>query len=270
MVNISIIVPFFNASNTICATLNSIRKQTYEDYECLLINDESYDDSLSIVKKYITADKRFKLLSQEKKGVVSARNLGIKNSSGRYIAFLDADDIWHYDFLEESINIRKESIKPIAITHASYFRFKVVKNKIQSTLVEPPALINNKNILKKNYMPLLTVLIDRQIIKELNFENQRPEDYRLWIDLIYIKKFESISIKKELGFYRVSEKQRSKNKIYSIFRIYRLFCELPDSNIYSQNINTLNWIIYNSFQRIFLNRTENKEKLLFLKSLIIK
>ena len=65
--------------------------------ECLLINDESYDDSLSIVKKYITADKRFKLLSQEKKGVVSARNLGIKNSSGRYIAFLDADDIWHYD-----------------------------------------------------------------------------------------------------------------------------------------------------------------------------
>ena len=110
MTNISIIVPFFNASKTIKTTLDSITKQTYRKFECILIDDSSTDNSNSIVSNYVSKDKRFKLFKQTKEGVVSARNLGIQKSKGRFIAFLDADDIWDPDFLKESLSIRNKKI----------------------------------------------------------------------------------------------------------------------------------------------------------------
>ena len=270
MNKVSIIIPFFNASSTILCTLDSVRRQTCTQFECILIDDGSTDNSNKIVRKYISKDKRFKLFKQTNQGVVSARNLGIKKSTCQYIAFLDADDIWYSDFLKESLNFRKEQNKPIAITHAPYFRFKVNGNekKIKSFLIKPPLVIDYRNILKKNFMPLLTVLIDRNLIKELYFDNQRPEDYRLWIKLIYINKFESISIKKAVGFYRISENQRSKNKFDSLKRIYKVFSDLPNTNFFRKNINTLNWILNNSLQRILSKRDKNKEKLEFLFSVL--
>ncbi len=239
MTKVSIIIPFFNASKTILSTLKSVKGQTFGDFECILIDDGSTDSSYLIVKKYISTDKRFKVFKQSKKGVVSA------------------------------INIRKKNNRPIAITHASYFRFKVKRNKINSYLVEPPLVINSRNILKKNFIPLLTVLIDRNLIKELYFDNQRPEDYRLWIKLIYINKFQSISIKKALGFYRISKNQRSKNKFKSLKRIYKVFSELPNTNFFNKYLNTFNWIIHNSIQRIFSKNYKDKEKLEFLYSILL-
>ena len=270
MSKISIIVPFFNASTTIKSTLDSIAKQTYKKFECILIDDSSNDNSSLIVRSYISKDKRFKLFKQNKEGVVAARNLGINKSKGRYLAFLDADDIWDKDFLKESLDIRKKSNHPIAITHAPYFRFKVIGKKVNSFFIKPPLIINYKNILKKNYIPLLTVLIDRKVIKEFYFEKQRPEDYRLWIKLIYINKYESISLEKALGYYRISDNQRSNNKFRTLMRVYKVFGDLPNNNFFNQNINTLNWIFINSIQRIFSKKNTNQEKLKFLESLIIK
>tara|TARA_Y100001978_G_scaffold189100_1_gene191089 strand:+ start:862 stop:1680 length:819 start_codon:yes stop_codon:yes gene_type:complete len=268
MSKVSIIIPFFNASKTIISTLHSVKRQTYKKFECILIDDGSSDSSNLIVRKYISKDKRFKLFKQTNQGVVSARNLGIKKSSNRYIAFLDADDIWDSDFLKESINFREEQNRPIAITHSRYFRFEVKNEKINYFFVKPPLIINHRNILNKNYIPLLTVIIDRNVIKNLYFDNQRPEDYRLWIKLIYINKFESISINKALGFYRISKNQRSKNKFNNLKRIYRIYGELPNSNFFITNFNTLRWIFYNSLQRIFPSKNKNKEKLAFLSSIL--
>ena len=262
--NVSIIVPFFNASKTIKATLQSIFNQTYQNYECILIDDSSEDNSYSIVQKSIIYDKRFKLLKQSKAGVVAARNFGIKNCHGRYITFLDSDDIWHPDFLMESLMIMEKRKDNIAMTHSSYFRFKLHKNKIISYLIHTPKIITYKNILKKNFMPLLTVLIDREKIKELYFEDKRPEDYRLWINLIYIKRYKSISIRKPLAYYRISDKQRSKNKIFSLLRIYKLYKDLPNTNFLKLNINIFNWIIYNSFQRIIIKKRLDKDELNYL------
>ena len=108
MIIVSVIVPFYNSSRTIKATLNSIINQSFKDFECIIINDDSNDNSLEIVENFIAYDERFKVLNQKKKGVVSARNLGIKKSQGRFITFLDADDLWHKDFLKESIFFRNK------------------------------------------------------------------------------------------------------------------------------------------------------------------
>lgn len=268
MALISIIVPFFNSSETIEISLRSIKNQYFKNFECLLIDDGSLDNSLLLVKKIINNDKRFKLLQNPKRGVVSARNYGIKKATGRYLTFLDSDDIWHPSFLNESFLIRKNLNRDIPITHSPYYRFKLSRGILKSQLIKPPQKIDHKNILKKNFLPLLTVFIDRKIIKEVYFENTRPEDYKLWINLIYIMKNHSISIEKALAYYRVSDCQRSKNKFMSLRRIHKLYGELPNSNFFNQNINTINWFIYNSHQRMFKIKKDDKNNLDYLKSYI--
>ena len=119
MALVSIIVPCFNASNTILQTLNSIQKQELDDFECLIINDFSTDNSEKIITKFIQLDSRFKLINLESnKGVSFARNKGLEKSSGRYVAFLDSDDLWHRNFLKSSMDIREG--RDIPITHCPY------------------------------------------------------------------------------------------------------------------------------------------------------
>jgi len=100
---ISIIIPLYNKEGNIVSTLNSILQQTYWDYEVLIVNDGSTDNSLPVVRNFLTQknDGRFRIISQVNRGVSSARNRGVKESVGEYIAFLDADDVWEPTYLEE-------------------------------------------------------------------------------------------------------------------------------------------------------------------------
>ena len=252
MPSTSIIVPFFNSSNTIKDTLISISNQTYKNFECILIDDASTDSSFSIASDFISTDNRFRLYKKEKNtGVVDSRNLGINYSSCRYLTFLDSDDLWHPEFLEESHKIRNNSTEYIPITHTSYYRFTLTYEKIITYLVQPPSIVDNRNILEKNHMPLLTVLLDRKYIKKILFKNTRPEDYKLWIELLYIRNLKSICINKPLAYYRVSKTQRSSKKYKSIIRIYKLFGCIKSHNRLSQVMHTLSWIFHNTIQRLF-------------------
>lgn len=89
-VNISIIIPFYNAEKYIDRCVKSLQKQTYENFEAIFIDDGSTDNSLGLVKKY--KDCRFRVFHQENKGVSAARNLGLSKVTGKYIAFMDVDD----------------------------------------------------------------------------------------------------------------------------------------------------------------------------------
>jgi glycosyltransferase involved in cell wall biosynthesis len=94
MPKISIIIPVYNAENYLEECLLSISQQTFGDFEILAINDGSTDRSLEILKKYQAKEPRLQVISQENKGVSAARNLGLDNAKGEYIAFVDADDFY--------------------------------------------------------------------------------------------------------------------------------------------------------------------------------
>jgi len=95
----SVIIPLYNKENYIKSTLKSALNQSFNDFEILIINDGSTDDSLNLVKEF--SDSRIKIINQKNLGVSTARNKGIKNSKSKYIVFLDADDIWLPNHLEE-------------------------------------------------------------------------------------------------------------------------------------------------------------------------
>lgn len=103
---VSIIVPVYNAEKYISQTIESVLGQTYQNWELILVNDGSTDNSEYIIQNY--KDSRFKYLKKENGGVSTARNLGIKQASGIYIAFLDADDVWLPDNLQKKISLALE------------------------------------------------------------------------------------------------------------------------------------------------------------------
>ena len=105
MPTFSIIIPTYNRVTVIAHSLNSILAQTFQDWECLVVDDSSTDNTREIVQKYCNSDSRFRyILNKEKKGANGARNTGIKQAKGRYVSFLDSDDSWHSDMLEQQLS----------------------------------------------------------------------------------------------------------------------------------------------------------------------
>ncbi|MDY6902826.1 MAG: glycosyltransferase family A protein [Cyanobacteriota bacterium] len=112
VVNVTIVLPAYNASEYLAETLNSVLNQTYKDFELLVIDDGSTDNTRDIVRDFCQQDSRIRLISQENQGVSVARNSGIKMARGKYIAFLDSDDLWlpnklarHVEHLQANPNL---------------------------------------------------------------------------------------------------------------------------------------------------------------------
>lgn len=107
---ISIVIPLYNKEQSIAKTLDSVLSQSYTDYECLVVNDGSTDRSQEIVEQWICTkqDNHFRLINKENGGVCSARNRGIQEAKGEYIALLDGDDLWDKDFLKEIVHMQHD------------------------------------------------------------------------------------------------------------------------------------------------------------------
>ena len=105
---VSIVMPCYNGEDFIKETIDSVLKQTYTNWELLVIDDGSKDDSPSIVNKYASDDSRIKLIKQQNAGSAVARNNGIRHSKGQFLALLDSDDIWLPGFLESQIRFIRQ------------------------------------------------------------------------------------------------------------------------------------------------------------------
>jgi glycosyltransferase involved in cell wall biosynthesis len=100
---VSVIIPAFNAATNIRQTLDSVRAQTYRNFEVIVVDDGSSDGTTAIIEEFIRNDSRFQLIRQENRGVGDARNAGIRKARGKYIAPLDADDLWYPEKLEKQV-----------------------------------------------------------------------------------------------------------------------------------------------------------------------
>ncbi|MCR5217748.1 glycosyltransferase family 2 protein [Treponema sp.] len=120
---VSIIMPCYNGSRFLEETINSVLSQSYDQWELLVVDDGSTDLSLDIVKKFMKKDDRITYITQENSGCASSRNMAIKVSSGRYIAFLDSDDVWHKDYLSIMLNkIQQDKCLSHVVFYSGYRR----------------------------------------------------------------------------------------------------------------------------------------------------
>ncbi len=206
---VSVITPLYNSEIYIQACINSVISQTYTNWEMIIIDDGSTDNSVEIVERVI--DKRIRLIKlPENMGASYARNIAIKLAKGIYIAFLDADDLWNSEKLKLQIKFMEE--KNISFSYTSYgFANEngVILPKIQMVL----PTVNYEKMLKNNYIGCLTAIYNCSELGKIYMPDFRKrQDWGLWLQLLK-KTNIAKSINQPLAYYRVGHDSLSKNKI---------------------------------------------------------
>ena len=211
MSKVSIITPVYNSANFISITIQSVINQTYTNWEMLLVNDCSTDNSLEIIQAFADKDERIVVINNDQNlGQVKSRNRAIDQASGRYIAMLDSDDVWHPEKLEKQIQFFKE--QNCVIQHSYYEHIDESGQPLQKR-VEAPHKINYFKLLESNFMGCLTVIYDTQEVgKAFMPEVGKRDDWACWLSILK-KGHEAYCIPEVLAYYRIRSKSLSSNKL---------------------------------------------------------
>ena len=247
---VSIIVPVYNAEKFLDDTINTVLDQTYTNWELILVNDCSKDNSLDIIKKYMKKDKRIKLHNNEvnSKAAVS-RNNGIDDSKGRYLCFLDADDKWEKVKLEKQIKFMKEQDCAFSFTSYEFADDKCIPNGKQ---VHVPKKINYKQALKNTTIWTSTVMFDmNKFTKEDIYMPNVPrgQDTATWWKVL--KKIDyAYGLDEVLSYYRRSEGTLSSNKFIALKRTWNLYRNVEHLGLISSSYHFIFYCLNAVLRRI--------------------
>lgn len=225
---ISIITPTYNSENFIEKTIQSVSSQTYKNYEHLIIDDCSSDQTIDIVQKYKKSDSRIKLIKMANNGgAAKARNVGIKSAKSKYIAFIDSDDIWEPDKLKKQLEFMEKTQATF-----SYTAYQIIKEDgkpIEKYIdTEAKHIVNYKDmLLKKSTLGCSTVMLDKERIGD---EIEMPlirtgQDYALWLKLLK-NGHNAYCLNEALTRYRIVSNSISRNKIKKARRQWQIYREI--------------------------------------------
>ncbi|MGX4598600.1 glycosyltransferase family 2 protein [Faecalimicrobium sp. JNUCC 81] len=225
---VSIITPMYNSEKFIEKTIESVLNQTYENWEMLIVDDCSTDNSSDIAKSYAQNDSRIKYIkTKNNQGVSHARNIALKNAEGQFLAFLDSDDIWDKDKLKKQISFMDKN--NYVITFTAYELIDENNDRLDK-VINVPKSVDYNTLLKGNVLGCLTVIIDKS---KLNFEVKmsgvRHEDYVLWLAILKSGHV-AYGLNEVLALYRKSSTSLSGNKVKSAmwtWNIYRNVEKIP-------------------------------------------
>ena len=210
MCTVSIVMPAYNASRYISEAINSVINQTFQDWEIIVVDDCSTDDTSAVVSQISTVDKRVRLVQlQENVGAGNARNIAISAAKGRFIAFLDCDDLWLPSKLEIQLKFMIENKHPFVYAAYSKIDFN---GGVLGTMGVPERL-NYTDLLKACYIGCLTVIYDTEYFGKVYMPVIRKrQDYALWLKLLKEIEF-AFGQNVVLAKYRVHVGSISSNKL---------------------------------------------------------
>jgi len=227
----SIITPVYNAETFLPETLDSVRAQTLQDWEQILVDDGSTDRSVALIEAAASRDARFRLLrTSRNQGPSAARNLAIESARGQYIAFLDADDLWLPEKLARSVQWMAEYGFDFI-----YHDYRHISNDGAHVgpLITAPEKLDMRTLHTRRGHGCLSVVIDRSLNPGFRFPSEgqyiHHEDFCAWLSLIRQGHI-GHRLPADLGRYRLSNSSRSANKLVGAidtWKIYRRISELP-------------------------------------------
>jgi glycosyltransferase involved in cell wall biosynthesis len=221
---VSIIVPTYNSEKFIIDTIQSVQNQSYKNWEVILVDDCSSDNTVAMIIEMVEKDNRIQVFRLNKNlGTGVARNKGISNANGRYIAFLDADDLWKSDKLQKQIDFLTEHNVPFTF---SFYDCINEEGKALKKRVEAPLTLSYKQLFFCNYIGNLTGIYDVDYFGKITISSIRKrQDWMLWLTIL--KKIKVAKpVPESLAFYRVRENSISTSKFDLIkynFEVYRRF-----------------------------------------------
>lgn len=234
---VSVIMPSFNSELFIEESIRSIQNQTYSNWELVITDDCSTDNTVKLIEHLQEKDQRIRLyILSKNKGAGYSRNNSIKMSKGRYIAFCDSDDLWLRDKLEKQIKFMKEY--NLSFSYSSYNVINEVGEMIDQRICSEK--LNYSKILLQNEIGCLTAIYDRKQIGLKFMKNIRKrQDYLLWLEIL--REIRSTrGIKSPLANYRIRQDSISRNKIGLIKYNYQVYRYLN----YNQFTSTILLILF--------------------------
>lgn len=246
---VSIIIPVYNAEKYIGKTIESAINQTYKNIEILLVDDCSSDNSRQIIGNYAQKYKNIICFLQEKNyGAAVSRNLAVSLAKGRYIAFLDSDDLWYPKKIEKQLELMEQKNAAISFTAIEMINEndKVIKEKIN--ILEK---VDYKFLLKNTMLATSTVVVDRNITGEFRMPLIRSgQDYATWLQLLREGRI-AYGINEVLAKYRKSNNSLSANKIKSIIQVWKIQTRNEKINPLSATYNSFYFAV-NAFKKHYL------------------
>lgn len=227
---VSVVIPAYNAEHTISETIDSVLAQTYQKFELIIVDDASTDHTLQIAVEYGKKYPEIRVLKNMGNfGVAVARNHGIEEARGKYIALLDSDDVWESDKLERQITLADR--EHAEIIYCSYDFIDEKGASIKRPFIVP-MYTDFESMLTKSVISCSTALIDAQLLKMNPFDpNIYHEDYALWMKLLSIP-VKAVGDQKVLMHYRQVSGSRNEKKLRSAaerWKIYRQYLHLSKS-----------------------------------------
>ncbi|RAJ17915.1 glycosyltransferase family 2 protein [Olleya aquimaris] len=209
---VSIITPLYNSEAFIEDTINSVLHQTYTNWELILIDDCSTDNTIAIAEKLVSKYTNIKLLkNQINSGAAVSRNKGIHEANGHFIAFLDADDVWKPNKLDVQVNFMQTN--NCDVSFSSYEQINEAGQPLNKLVKALPSLSYNK-YLKTNYIGNLTGMYNTSSLGKITSPNLRKrQDWLLWLAAIKTSGKPALGIQESLAFYRVRANSISSNKL---------------------------------------------------------
>lgn len=224
---VSIITPVYNSERFLDEAIKSVLKQSYKNWEMIIVNDCSNDSSETIIKKYMNIDHRIKYIKlEERSGVVKARNAALQQANGQYIAFLDSDDIWKENKIEVQIEFMNKH--NVGFTFTAYEIIDEDGVKIRKP-IKVPNKIDYKGYLKNTIIGCLSVVIDRKITGDIRIVDSKIEDFATWLQVLKKIKW-AYGINEVLAEYRIVKGSSSYNKTKAAKGAWSVYREIENLN----------------------------------------
>jgi teichuronic acid biosynthesis glycosyltransferase TuaG len=243
---ISIIVPVYNAQDFIERTIEFVQAQTYENWELILVDDGSTDKSIEIINNKSQIDSRVRLIRQDVNGgAAKARNRGIDESRGRYICFLDSDDIWERDKLSKELAFMKSKNAGFVFTG---YEFADEEGNGLGKIVKVPDKLTYNQALKNTTIFTSTVMIDRKLIpdNDIYMPYIASEDTAAWWNILRPGRV-AYGLNENLVKYRRSSNTLSSNKLVAVKRIWDLYRKHEHMGI----VKSLYCMVFWGFRAVF-------------------
>ncbi len=237
---VSIITPCYNGAKYISETIDSVLSQTYTDWEMIIVDDGSKDNSADIIRNYAEKDDRIKLVQQENAGSAAARNNGIRRAEGRYIALLDADDVWLPSFLEKQIEYLKNH-GAVCVACAYDHIDDQSRPILHTTPVKKIITIGDMKVM--NQIGCLTGLYDSKKHGKIYLHEELKslrDDYAYWYDIVALEG-KAYGNPEVLAKYRVLKSSTTGNKKNLIKKQYRFYRSYLKENPLEACVNVIRW-----------------------------
>lgn len=242
---VSIVVPAFNCSDYIGTTINSVINQSYANWEMIIIDDCSTDNTEELVNRYITNDARIKYFRLEKNsGAAIARNKAVDISRGKYIAFLDSDDVWFPDKLTKQIAFMKKN--NYSFTCTAYTKIDEEGNSL-NRLIQARRISNYDDILKRN-PGNSTVIYDAAVLGKFKIPDiKKRNDYVMWLQVIKKAQF-LYGIDEPLSSHRIRSDSLSSKKVNLVGYHWKVYREIEKLSVLKSTYLIIFWVVVTVFK----------------------